>query len=351
MKTLLNRIIAATFVLAAYAQAVNTTPCGYITVIAPAGSLASPSYTTLSIPLYNAAAFIGSVATVDSATQVTITGAAWTAGQYAATSAPYLARVTTGVNTGRFFLITANTTNQLTVSLVQTPSITTLVGTLTAGDMIAIVPANTIGSIFGTTATNGALDNGIVTNSSPSLADNLYILNAPGQGWGTYYHNGTNWKKSGAISNQNNAVCYPDEGIVIVHTGASPVNLKLYGTVPSTGEKTDISGTGSTFAAVRFPVDAQLNGMGFQSIPGWVAGASADTADNVWAWSTTLNQWEQFYFNGNLPNGNLPLGNWKKSGSLGNQNGRVLPAGSSVIVIRNATSSTQTLSQTLPYTP
>ena len=124
----------------------TSNPVGYITVTVPAGAVSAPSYTTLSIPLNNAAVFSGTVATVDSATQVTLNGAAWTDGQYITT--PHLARVTSGANVGRFFLITGNTTNQLTVSLAHVPTITTLVGTLTAGDSVSIVPANTIGSIL-----------------------------------------------------------------------------------------------------------------------------------------------------------------------------------------------------------
>ena len=326
-------VLATAFQVQAQTQATSN-PVGYITMNVPAGSVAAPSYTTLSIPLNNPAAYGSTVASVDSATQFTLSGAALTAGQYIAT--PYLARVTSGNNVGRFFLITANTTNQLTVSLAPTPTITTLVGVLTAGDSVSIVPANTIGSIFGTTSPI------LVTGLSASLADNLWILNGPGLGWGTYYHNGTNWRKAGALGNQNNVILYPDEGILLVHLGTSPVTLKFSGSVPNTIEKTDISGTGSTFAAVRFPVDTTLLAVGFHSTAGWVSGASASTADNVWAWSVTLNQWEQFYYNGS---------NWRKAGSLAIQNTRALTAGSAVIVIRNGTTTTTTLSQALPYTP
>lgn len=312
----------------------TSNPVGYITVTVPAGAVGAPSYTTLSIPLNNAAVFSGTVATVDSATQVTLNGAAWTAGQYITT--PHLARVTSGANVGRFFLITGNTTNQLTVSLAHVPTITTLVGTLTAGDSVSIVPANTIGSIFGTTSPV------FVTGASASVADNLYILNGQGLGWGTYFHNGTNWRKAGSAANQNNAILYPDEGIVVVHIGTSPVTLKFSGSVPNTAEKTDISGTGSTFAAMRFPVDTTLSAVGFELTAGWLPGGSAGAADNVWAWSTSLNQWEQFYYTGSI---------WKKAGSIANQNARPLTAGSAVIVIRNGTTTTTTLSQALPYTP
>ena len=312
----------------------TSNPVGYITVTVPAGAVSAPSYTTLSIPLNNAAVFSGTVATVDSATHVTLNGAAWTDGQYITT--PHLARVTSGANVGRFFLITGNTTNQLTVSLAHVPTITTLVGTLTAGDSVSIVPANTIGSIFGTTSPV------FVTGASASVADNLYILNGPGLGWGTYFHNGTNWKKAGVFASQDNAVIYPDEGILIVHIGTSPVTLKFSGSVPNTAEKTDISGTGSTFAAMRFPVDTTLSSLGLQSTPGWTSGQTASSSDNVWAWNTSLHRWDQYFYTGT---------DWRKAGAFGPQDSTVLTAGSAVIVIRNGTTSTTKLTQTLPYTP
>ena len=120
------------------------------------------------------------------------------------------------------------------------------------------------------------------------------------------------------------------------------MTLRNSGLVPSTNEKTDLSGTGSTFAAQRYPVDTQLSAVGFQATTGWVSGTTVSTSDNVWAWSTSLSKWEQFYYNGT---------NWRKAGSIANQNARLLPAGSAVIVIRTGTTTTSTLFQTLPYVP
>lgn len=321
---------------AMYGQAAPTIPFGYVTVTIPAGSTASPSYTPVSIPLYRTAVFTGTVASVDGTTQVTLNGAAWTANQFATTAAPHLAKVTSGAGAGRSFLVTANTTSQITLSLAHTPTISNLGSILSVGDAIIILPANILGSVFGTTLPL------LVTGASASTADNIYLLNGPGLGWSTYYHNGTNWRKAGSIASQNNVVLYPDEGILVVHIGASPVTLRTSGVVPSTVQRTDLSGTGSTFAAMRFPVDTQLSAVGFQSTAGWVSGTTVGTADNVWAWSTSLNRWEQFYYNGT---------NWRKAGSIANQNTRTLPAGSAVIVIRTGTTTTSTLSQALPYVP
>jgi uncharacterized protein (TIGR02597 family) len=329
-------VLAAMLAVASRGAAATTPPFGYLTVAIPAGSVASPSYTPLSIPLYTNAVFSGTVLSVDSATQVTLGGAVWTAGQHATSAAPRFAKVTAGSGIGRLFLITANTTSQLTLSLAHTPTISDLRMVLSAGDTISIIPANTLGSVFGTTTPT------LVAGASASAADNVYLLNGPGLGWSTYYHNGTNWRKAGSLANQNNTILYPDEGVLVVHIGTSPVTLMLSGRVPVTTEKSDISATGSTFGAQRFPVDMELLAVGYHLLPGWVSGATVSTADNVWVWSTALKKWEQFYYNGT---------NWRKAGSIANQNTKVLTAGSAVIVIRTGTSTAATLSQTLPYVP
>ena len=326
--------------LAVFAQAqVTTTAVGFNTVQIPAGSVATPSYTTLSFPLAAASQFTGPIASVDSATSFTMNGAAWTANQFVSASAPCLAKVTSGTNVGRFFLITANTTSQLTVDLGSAPTITDLTTALSVGDSVQVLPANTLGTLFGTTPSSTPAVQ-FVTGATASNADNVWVLS--GQTWGIYYNNGNNWKKSGSLANQNNTIIFPDEGVLVVHTSSTPLSLTFTGTVPVTNEKSDISGSGSTFVANRYPVDQQLINLGIQSLPGWVNATSAAAADNVWAWNPTTLGWDTFYYNGN---------NWKKSGSLSNQNSTIIPAGTAVIIIKNGSTSAATLAQTLPYTP
>ena len=134
-------------------------------------------------------------------------------------------------------------------------------------------------------------------------------------------------------------VIFPDEGLFIVHKDTvNAVNLTLMGTVPSTTELTDLSGAGSTFVANRFPVDNTLLGLGLQATPGWTNGATANVADNVYIWDGAT--WGVYYYNGT---------NWKKTGSLANQNTTAVTLGNGVFVTRIAAGSSQ-LAQILPYT-
>ena len=312
-----------------FAQTTATTiPVGFITKTVPAAPAAgNPASVVISVPLYATAVFTSAVASVDSATTFTMSSATWTAGQFADPLAPYLVRIKTGANTGLFFAVSANTTNQLTVLL--PPAVGSLVGTLNIGDSCEILPANTLASVFGTppTLTGGA---------SLVAADNVYLFN--GTSWVAYYYSTAGfWKQSGN-ANRNNVVIYPDDLVFISRKDTTgPAAITLMGTVPSTSEKSEIA-TGSTAFANRFPVDLTLGGLGLQSIPGWVAGTTASNSDNVYLFNGTA--WVKYYYS--------TAGFWKQSGNT-NQDATPIPAGSGVFVVRAG--SLALLTQALPYTP
>lgn len=308
------------------AQFGTTIPVGCeATIIAPAADASTPVSTVFSIPLYNKAVFGGPVVSVDNSTAFS-TSAAWSVNQFIA--GPYLVHVTAGASVGRTFLITANTTSQLTV-VNRGYDLTT---TLAAGDTFEIIPANTLGSLFGTNNVP------FQTGNSASQADNVLLWN--GTNWDTYYHNGTSWRRSGSLQNLNATILYPEEGFYVTRRATAPLTLPFVGTIPSTTERTDLPGPGGTFIANRFPFAATLNGMGFQNMPGWQTGISASQADQVLLWNGT--NWLVFYFNGS---------NWKRSGSLQKFDTQPIPFGSAMYISRqsSASGSESTLTQPLPY--
>lgn len=332
--------------ITAAAQTAATIPVGYSTVTIAAGNgAANPSYTTLSVPFYKAAEFTGTIASVDSATQITLNNAAWTTNQYYSVSAPRFAKITSGNAVGRFFVITANTASQLSLDLSSQPTIATLLGgTVSAGDSVQIIPALTLANFFG--SNTATLPANWVTGASANSADQVWIITNPTTTtWSTFYNNGTNWKKSGNLLNQNNTIIFPDDGIRLVHIGTNPVTLTLSGTVPSTSEKTDIYGAGTTFMANRFPVNTTMLGAGFHLLPGWVTGNSANSADKVWLWNPIKAGgagWDTYYYTGSI---------WKKAGNLSSQNNAIIYAGTAVQITRlnQNPASITTLQQSLPY--
>jgi uncharacterized protein (TIGR02597 family) len=302
----------------------TTTPVGFITVSVPAGTANSPSNKAVAIPLYNAPAFIGAVSSIDNSTSFTMSGATWTAGQFTTTA--HVVRIRSGTQTGRLYTITGNTANQLTVDTRGG----SLAGVLSVNDSCEVIPANTLGTVFGTTTPI------VQTGASALDADNVFIWN--GTTFDTYFHDGTNWRKAGSLLSQNNTVIYPDEGVFVARRATSPLTLTFMGTVPSGTEKTELE-TGSTFIGNRFPIDVQLGAIGFQSTTGWVAGADASTADKVFVWNGTT--WDTYYYNGT---------NWRKAGNLNNQDTTLITAGTSLFITRSG-ANPAVLSQALPYTP
>ena len=327
-----------------FAQSVATEPVGFMTLTIPAATSPTvPANTTISVPLYNPADFTGAVASVDGATTLTLTGASWTAAQFADTANPRLVRVKTSAtanHVGKFFVVTTNTTSQLTVRDAYSGT-TDITNVVSVGDTCEVLPANTLSKLFGPNAAGatsvfqtGAF---FVTGSSASSADNLLVWT--GTTWATYYNNSTNWKLSGNLGNQNNTIIYPDEGIFVIHRdNTTALTLTMQGKVPTTNEQTALAGAGSTFIPNRFPTDTTLLASGIQSTAGWVTAASASGADKVFIWEGTT--WGTYFFNGT---------NWKKSGNLGIQDSKVISTGAAIFITK--TSAAATLTQNLPYTP
>ena len=323
---------------------VTTNPVGFITrTIAAAANATTPTNTTLSFPLYNAPDFVSSVSSIDSNTQFTLAGAAWVAGQFAFASAPRLVRVKSSVtasNVGRFFLVSANTTNQLTVTLAD--GVTDIHSALTVGDTCEVVAANTLGSIFGTLANPPTLQAG----SSPLSADNVLIFN--GITWVTYYWTGSVgtpqniWKQTGNID-RSGVVIYPDESVFAIRraVGSSAVITNI-GTVSSSAEQSYIAGAGSTFLSNRFATDITLGGLGLQNLSGWLAGSSPTTADKVLIWNGIT--WATYYYTGTIGS---PQNIWKQTGNL-DRSSTVIPAGTGVFILHAG--APLNLPQALPYT-
>lgn len=307
-----------------------TVPVGFTTIaITPASDTNTPSSQVLSVPFYQPAAFAAAVSSIDNSTQFTSNSASWTANQFAQTGAPYLVHFKSGSSVGRYFLIQSNTTNQVTIY----PRGYDLTATAAAADTFEIVPANTLGSVFGTSSVP------FQTGSTAAVADNVYLWN--GTSFDVFYHNGTSWRGTGFLGSQNATILYPDEGVFLLRRSTAALSLSFLGTVPSTTERSDVNGPASTFVSNRFPTDTTLVALGFQSLPNWQTGTTAATADNVYIWNGT--SWDVYYYNGS---------SWRATGFLGSRDSTVIPTGSAVFVVRRSSASgtTASLAQALPYT-
>lgn len=294
--------------------------------VAAAANSATPTDTLLSFPLHDAPVFSGSVGTVDSPTALTVTAASWTDGQF--TAAPHVAHFVNGDNTGRWFLITANSLSQLTLD----PRDFTLTGLVNAGDELEIFPAHTLGGLFGTSSV--ALQSG----HNLKTADNVSVWD--GAKFIKYYFNGLNWTDD-TNANRNDVVIPPDSGVIVLRRATRPVTLMFSGMVPDTSERSDVDGPGSLLLANRFPLPTTLGALGLADLPNWRSRAKARKADEVMFWKK--GQWDAYFFDGK---------NWHASDKPGkNADTKVIPAGSAVFVVRKskASGTTATLAQDPAY--
>ncbi len=334
---LFSGLLLAGLEISSLAQtAVTTVPVGFIRVpVAAAVDAANPSLTAVSVPFYGSALYAGAVTGLSGSQVIVVNGANWTAGQFV--SPPTFCRIKSGAGTGGFFPVTANTATQLTlntgnVSLVGvSPTGSNQVQVL-AGDKIEIVPANTLGGLFGTATVP------FQTGANAAAADNVLLFN--GTSWSVFYHNGTVWQSPIAAGDQSGVVVPPDGAMFVVRRATAPLSVYVAGTVPDSPEVLVLPAALSRFVGNRFPADTTLSGLGIHSNPNWKKGASAAQSDNLLVWNGVT--WESFFHNGTQ---------WRRAGSFLNFNSHPIPVGAGFFAVRKPGGTGDVLvSLPLPYT-
>jgi uncharacterized protein (TIGR02597 family) len=279
-------------------------PVGCVRVVIPAPIAGETSRKVLGIPFNRPSVFRGIVTAVVGATLKAGTPA-WTAGQFV--SEPHYLKFRSGPHAGRYFSITANTSDTLTLSSEGV--------SFTEEQMFEIFPAQTLGSLFGTTNVP------LRTGTSEATADFVRVHN--GAGWDTYFHTGTQWQISGGTASQNGLVLRPEQGVIVVAGGTSAVNLTLLGSVSVSPDASLVPGTGAALVSNRSPVDTTLSALNMHSLPGWAKGATASVSDNVMRWNGS--SWNVYYHTG---------ARWQLAGSHASQDSATVHAGEALLIRR-----------------
>ncbi len=321
----------------AYGQA-NTPPVGVIVY-----NLTNGTTTPVGFPVFGEAVFSGKVSAV-TANSLSTTDAMWTAGQFAQAGAPYFALMLSGGQTGRIFLITANTPSDVTLQVGST----NLTGdaarpdfSVSIGDRFEIFPGDTLSTLFGDGTVNNPVQ--LQKGTSAFSADTVQIFN--GVKWVSYFFHSINnyWVSSSAPgTSQNNLVLYPDAGLMIARRGPT-TTIAIPGRAPTTSLVTRLAGGTTSSVAVRFPTDTTLGELNFSGPGSWVASDVALSADRVNLFNGV--KWVAYYKT-------LTGAIWKEVGGDGSdQSGKVIPAGSSVLIQKQggASDSASFFSQPLPY--
>lgn len=319
-------------------SAATTVPVGYVTVEIPEGSIGSPSVTVLSLPLYQTASITGSnsgTISSSSSNTITVTSAGWSAGELAADGEPYFLRIKSGNYSGSLFLISANTSDTLTLDT-EGIDLSSISG---SANTFEIVPGNTILSAFGTP------NDGVVGSTSATEADLIYILDGS---WKKFYFNTANsrWEQPGLefLGDQGNVVLPPNKSFIYARVGGQ-YDLVTSGTVPVDQVQTSTNTGANTMVATNLPVDTRLDSLGVENMPSWRAvgdsGVTAADADLVYILDGS---WKKYYYN-------RTTGEWLQPELefLGDQSSTAISAGSGFLLGRFGSSGSEVLTQTVDY--
>jgi len=319
------------------AETIYTIPQGYTKVtIAAASSDIEPTITGISVTLLNDLEFAASATINDdyrtdrtnSTQTLAITGQNWSPDQW--TEQPHLAYITDGDGAEEAFLISSNTGNgQLTLLTTfdllgdkdsEAPGIQNRFPSSTT---VKIRGANTIGSIFSSKIAEFSAD------------DRVFVWD--GSEWLSFQKNGFgNWAlASNLFGNENHTVIFPDEGMFILRSATSAIELTLFGEVPAVPQISTITKT--KLLSTRIPVETTLAELGIN--------------DSLWKSDDRLYIWNGSSWDAYLVNG---FGNWAPANNqFGNSNTLAIAANTAIFVNRETEvdGAKGIISAPLPYDP
>ncbi|HEU5080965.1 MAG TPA: pectinesterase family protein [Opitutaceae bacterium] len=259
------------------------------------------------------------------ATKLTNSAGHWT-GNLANPAAPWAVRLTSGAAAGRLLDIASNTATTLTVSNAS------LVGLgVVTGDTFELVPLDTLGTLFGSTALQGG--------TSSANADVVQVRS--GTAWLPYYYNTSlgYWRRTtGPATNANNTVLRPGSAMMLTRRGSS-VTLTFVGRVLGTTYRTPIANGSTTAITTGFPLDTTLGGLHLQTLlSGWRSGTATNKADSINLYNGST--WVPYLFNGSY---------WQTASGT-NSDAVALPAGSVLLIQRpSSAAGTTDLVYAKPY--
>lgn len=329
-----------------FAQNVTTTPVGAVVLSFPSTTQVTTAY--ISLPLSNPSVFKASASSVGSNT-ITFTGSLFTAGQLAQAGSPYFARIASGLQTGRTMLITANTSDTITVDTTDNSSQVTplndIAWALTAGDRIEIIVGDTLASIFGDNTVSKPL---VFQGGGVLGSDKVGLFNKTNTKYDAYYFNTSLGRWTSTLNsavNANNLVLYPESVIQIVRgSGRASTSLTLIGDVPAIAPLVKTVGSNTTVhTAYRFPVNTTLGSL---NLSVWATGNTLlAQSDRLGIYDPTNGKFDSYY--------QRTDGTWRLSLDANTDRSTVvIPAGSIVTLNKKASVSGQTsfITMGLPYT-
>ena len=347
----LTIIVLALGVFSAEAQTttINTIPEGVTTF-----SLTHGTTTYMSLPLEADPIYSGATSAVTSnSISVADSPAPWTAGSLATAAQPYFVKFLTGPQTGRIILVTANTTNTLTLDTTDhTTQTTPLVGNtpssfdVVVGNTFEVFPGETLATLFGTGTSQDPLDY-LVGGANVSSADLLAIFSTATAPALSYFFDTSKgfWRLYPATTSANNTIIYPHSSFAITRRTNNGDT-----TYPAMGKVTEVPlliktlSLSTLYTSTLYPVDISLGNLNLGS--NWNKGSSITVADNLAVWNGSANpgHFDTYYQLTDLT--------WRKyPDKTTNVSTFVIPAGSTVTITKRSsvTGPQSFLNPPLPY--
>lgn len=307
-------------------------PVGIMTLnVAGMGSGSSPQYTSFGLGLTRP---VLSQGTVDQFGTNTIVNNedGWTDNEfnsYGTVSNPCYVEFTSGVNAGVVLDIAATSASSRSITTVQN-----LPSGVAVGDQFKIRQHWTIGSVFGANDQSG-LGAGTVTS-----ADEILIWNTGTQAYDIYYYQtsgvgGIGWRKGGSPTvDASTTPIAPFAGLTIKRQQAANFSFVICGSV-KTGQSSIPIVPGNNAVANVYATSMTLGDSGLYTgnAATGIAGGTITTADQVLTWDGI--GYNVYYYQTFGVSG---VG-WRSSSNQTDVSGTVIPAGTSVVINRKASSS------------
>jgi len=266
----------------------NTTPKGIISFPLQHGVT-----TYLSLPVEADPTYSGAVAST-TANSITVADnpTPWTAGELTTPAQPYFVKFLTGPEAGRIVLITANTTNILTLdttdhSTQTTPLLSSPASSfdVQAGDTFEIFPGETLATLFGTGTTQDPVEY-LIGSTNITQADVVSVFTtstAPALSY--FFDTGKSyWRLYPSTANANNAIIYPYSSLAITRriTNGDAV-MPMMGGVSSVALLIKTLGKATKYSSTQYAADVALSQL--QLGPSWTKGTSVTNSDVVAIWN------------------------------------------------------------------
>jgi hypothetical protein len=198
----------------------------------------------------------------------------------------FLRLVEEGPNEGRFFLITSNSGDRVTLANSLNLDLSTISEILKPDALVEITPAWTLGSLFGYGPPFLKLKVG-----NETTADRVYLGETNSTNYQAYFHDGTAWRRKGALAeDESDTIVYPDEAFILAHHNAPAVDLVFEGVALTVNSFAYLPDFNDTFLMNNpFGADMMLSDLiaaenittDLNDTERWYAHSSDEEADNV----------------------------------------------------------------------